>query len=345
MEEALNMFFQTGSIVGRSMTIDGEGNAGKIPIQEINNGAGAAGKIQGLIQTYNYYLQMIRDVTGLNEARDGSTPAERSLVGVQKLAAANSNTATRHILQSGMYLTGEIAEQLSLRISDIIEYSPTKNAFIESIGAHNVASLQEMSELHLYDFGIFLELEPDEEEKSLLENNIQTALSQQSIELEDAIDLRAIKNIKLANQLLKLRRKKKQKEDQKNQLEQTKAQGDAQAKASEAAADADVKRQEAGIKSQIKLEEIKTQGKTQILQQESAIKEKLMKLEFQYNMQLKQLEAKSKNAGQLLQESRKDGRTKMQATQQSEMIDQKQNSKPAKNFESSGDNNLGGFGL
>ena len=345
MEEALNMFFQTGSIVGRSMTIDGEGNAGKIPIQEINNGAGAAGKIQGLIQTYNYYLQMIRDVTGLNEASDGSTPAERSLVGVQKLAAANSNTATRHILQSGMYLTGEIAEQLSLRISDIIEYSPTKNAFIESIGAHNVASLQEMSELHLYDFGIFLELEPDEEEKSLLENNIQTALSQQSIELEDAIDLRAIKNIKLANQLLKLRRKKKQKEDQKNQLEQTKAQGDAQAKASEAAADADVKRQEAGIKSQIKLEEIKTQGKTQILQQESAIKEKLMKLEFQYNMQLKQLEAKSKNAGQLLQESRKDGRTKMQATQQSEMIDQKQNSKPAKNFESSGDNNLGGFGL
>ena len=332
-QEALNMFFQTGSIVGRSYNQEGDGNPGKIPIQEINNGAGAANKIQGLIQTYNYYLQMIRDVTGLNEASDGSTPAERSLVGVQKLAAANSNTATRHILQSGLFLTAEIAEQLSLRISDIIEYSPTKNAFIESIGAHNVATLKEMAELHLYDFGIFIELEPDEEEKQLLEQNIQTALSQQSIELEDAIDLRAIKNIKLANQLLKLRRRKKMQQDQQNQLEQTRAQGDAQAKASEAAAKADIKKQEANVKSQIRLEEIKTQGKTQVLQAEASIKERLMQLEFQYNMQLKQLEARTKTATQLLTENRKDDRTKMQATQQSAMIDQKENKKPSQNFE------------
>ena len=343
-QEALNMFFQTGSIVGRSYTQEGDGNPGKIPIQEINNGAGAPGKIQGLIQTYNYYLQMIRDVTGLNEATDGSTPAERSLVGVQKMAAANSNTATRHILQSGMYLTAEVAEQLSLRISDIIEYSPTKDAFIQSIGAHNVATLEEMSDLHLYDFGIFLELEPDEEEKQLLEQNIATALSQQSIELEDAIDLRAIKNVKLANQLLKIRRVKKGKEDQKNQLEQTKAQGEAQAKASEAASDAEIKKNRSLLKSQEKLEQLKTSGKSQILIQESAIKEKLMQLEFQYAMQLKQLEAKTKTEGQLLAENRKDDRTKMQATQQSAMIDQKENKKPSQNFESSNDT-LGGFNL
>jgi hypothetical protein len=343
-QEALNMFFQTGSIVGRSYTQDGDQNPGKIPIQEIQNGGGGQ-KMQSLISTYNYYLQMIRDVTGLNEASDGSTPAERSLVGVQKMAAANSNTATRHILQSGLFLTADVAEQLSLRISDIIEYSPTKNAFIDSIGAHNVATLKEMSELHLYDFGIFLELEPDEEEKALLENNIQSALQQQSIELEDAIDLRAIKNVKLSNQLLKLRRKKKGEQDQKNQLEQTKAQGESQAQAAEASAKAEADKQASVLKTQMKLEEIKTTGKAQILTQEAGIKEKLMKLEFQYAMQLKQLEAKTKNAGQLLQENRKDDRTKMQATQQSEMIDQKENAKPAKNFESSGDNTLGGFGL
>ena len=343
-QEALNMFFQTGSIVGRSYTQDGDGNPGKIPIQEISNGNGGQ-KMQSLITTYNYYLQMIRDVTGLNEASDGSTPAERSLVGVQKMAAANSNTATRHILQAGMFLTADVAEQLSLRISDIIEYSPTKNAFIESIGAHNVATLEEMSELHLYDFGIFLELEPDEEQRAMLENNIQTALSQQSIELEDAIDLRAIKNVKLSNQLLKLRRKKKGEEDQKNQLEQTKAQGKSQEDVAAAQAKAEEDKQQSIVKTQLKLEEVKTAGKSQILNQESSIKEKLMKLEFQYAMQLKQLEAKTKNAGQLLQENRKDDRTKMQATQQSEMIDQKENAKPAKNFESSGDNNLGGFSL
>ena len=342
-QEALNMFFQTGSIIGRSLTQDGDGNPGKIPIQEIQSGAGS-GKMQQLIGTYNYYLQMIRDVTGLNEASDGSTPAERSLVGVQKMAAANSNTATRHILQSGMYLTADIAEQLSLRISDIIEYSPTKQAFIESIGAHNVATLTEMSELHLYDFGIFLELEPDEEEKQLLEQNIQTALSQQSVNLEDVIDLRAIKNVKLANQVLKLRRKKKGEEDQKNQLEQTKAQGASQAKASEAAAKAQIDTNEADIKGQIRLEEIKTTGKTQILQAEAEVKRMLMQQQFQYDMQLKQLETQAKSATQLLQENRKDDRTKMQATQQSAMIDQKENNKPSQDFQAPS-GSLGGFDL
>ena len=208
-QEALNMFFQTGSVIGRSLNSEGDMNPGKVPIQEITSGSGG-NKIQALIANYNYYLQMIRDTTGLNEARDGSTPDKNALVGVQKIAAANSNTATRHILQAGLFLTAETAEKLSLRISDIIEYSPTRDAFIQAIGAHNVATLKEMSTLHLYDFGIFIELAPDEEEKALLENNIQQALAQQSIELEDAIDIRDIKNLKLANQVLKLRRKKKQ---------------------------------------------------------------------------------------------------------------------------------------
>jgi hypothetical protein len=197
-QEALNMFFQTGSVIGRSFTSEGDLNPGKVPIQEITSGSGG-NKMQALIGNYNYYLQMIRDVTGLNEARDGSMPDKNALVGVQKLAAANSNTATRHILQAGLYLTAETAECLSLRISDIIEYSPTRDAFIQAIGAHNVATLEEMSELHLYDFGIFIDLQPDEEEKAVLENNIQMALQQKSIELEDAIDLREIRNIKLAN--------------------------------------------------------------------------------------------------------------------------------------------------
>jgi hypothetical protein len=242
-----------------------------------------------------------------------------------------------------MYLTAEIAEQLSLRISDIIEYSPTKNAFIEAIGAHNVATLEEMSDLHLYDFGIFLELEPDEEEKQLLENNIQTALSQQSIELEDAIDLRAIKNVKLSNQLLKLRRKKKGDEDQKRQLEQTRAQGDAQAQASEAASKAEIEKNKSIMETQQALEELKTQGKSRLLNEEALIKKELMAQEFQYNMQLKQLETQAKSATQLLSENRKDDRTRMQATQQSAMIDQKENQKPAQNFESSGNDVLGGF--
>ena len=341
-QEALNMFFQTGSIIGRSFTQDGDGNPGKVPIQEINSGAGVNNKMQALIGNYNYYLQMIRDVTGLNEARDGSMPSERSLVGVQKMAAANSNTATRHILQSGLYLTAEIAEQLSLRISDIVEYSPTRNAFIQAIGAHNVATLEEISNLHLYDFGIFIELEPDEEEKAMLENNIQTALTNGSIELEDAVDLRMIKNIKLANQMLKLRRRKKGDLDHQRQLQQTEAQGKAQADATKAAKVAEIETTKATLESQMKLESVKTEGKAQLLQQEAAIKERLMAQEFQYNMQLKQTEAAAQKLKSDSIEDRKDQRTKIQATQQSELLDQKTNEKPPKNFESKFDS-LGPF--
>jgi hypothetical protein len=146
-QEALNMFFQTGSVIGRSFTQEGDMNPGKVPIQPLQTGAGGQ-KLQTLIQTYNYYLQMIRDVTGLNEARDGSSPDARALVGVQKLAAANSNTATRHILDAGLFLTADVAEGLSLRISDILEYSPSRDAFIQKIGGFNVATLSELKELH-----------------------------------------------------------------------------------------------------------------------------------------------------------------------------------------------------
>jgi len=340
-QEALNMFFQTGSVIGRSFTSEGDMNPGKVPIQEIQSGSGGQ-KMQSLIGTYNYYLQMIRDVTGLNEARDGSMPDKNALVGVQKLAAANSNTATRHILQSGLFLTAEIAECLSLRISDIIEYSPTKNAFIQAIGAHNVATLDEMKNLHLYDFGIFIELMPDEEEKMMLENNIQMAIQQQNIELEDAIDVREIKNIKLANQVLKIRRKKKIERDQVIAQQNIQAQAEANAQTQQVAAQAEVQKNQALTQSEAQLEQMKAQMESQKMQQEVAHKKELMALEFQYNMQLKGIETEGKKTKEKEKEDRKDERTRIQASQQSELIEQRNSGKPPKNFESAGNDILGG---
>jgi len=344
-QEALNMFFQTGSIIGRSMTSDGEMNPGKIPIQEIQSGAGSA-KLASLIQTYNYYLQMIRDVTGLNEASDASTPSKHALVGVQKLAAANSNTATRHILQSSMFITSCVAEGVSLRISDVIEYSPTRDAFIQAIGSHNVATLDEMSNLHLYDFGIFLELAPDEEEKQMLENNIQMALQQTSIDIEDAIDLRDIKNIKLANQLLKIRRKKKQERDMQMNQNNIAAQAEANAQAQKVAAESEVAKQQALTQQKMALATQQGNLDLQKLQQEAILKRELMNHEFQINMRLKQMEMSQVNQNEKYKEDRKDDRTKIQASQQSELIDQRKSGKPPKNFESSSNDILGGgFGL
>jgi hypothetical protein len=322
-QEALNMFFQTGSVIGRSINADGDPNPGAVPIKEISNGQGAGNKMQALIGNYNYYLQMIRDVTGLNEARDASVPDPKSLVGIQKLAAANSNVATRHIMLASMYLTAEVAEQVSLRISDIIEYSPTKNAFIQAIGAHNVATLTEMSELYLYDFGIFLEMEPDEEEKQFLENNITTALTQQLIDLEDAIDLREIKNIKLANQLLKLRRRQKAERDQKREQENMQAQAAAQGQAQQAAAQAEMEKNQQKMQFDNELENTRSQNRINYLQQEVALKKELMQFEFDLNQQL--------NAQNRQQEMKLEDRK-----------DVREEKKTSKKFESSGNDILGG---
>jgi hypothetical protein len=316
-------------------------NPGKVPIQEIQSGSGGA-KMQALIGTYNYYVQMIRDVTGLNEASDGTMPDKNALVGVQKLAAANSNTATRHILQSGIHLTKEIAECLSLRISDILEYSPTADAFVQAIGAHNVAVLNEIKNLHLYDFGIFIDLMPDEEEKMLLENNIQQALAQQSIDLEDAIDLRDIKNVKLANQVLKIRRKKKFERDTQQQQMMMQQQAQQNMQLQQASAELEVQKSQMVAQNQAYLEQMKGQVDAQKMLQEAEIKRGLMAQEFQYNMQLRQMDLKTLMEREGQKEDRKDKRTKIQATQQSELIDQRKNDKPPKNFESGGNDILNG---
>jgi hypothetical protein len=334
-QEALNMFFQTGSVIGRSLTSDGDPNPGKVPITQISNGQGAGNKLQALIGNYNYYLQMIRDVTGLNEARDASTPDAKSLVGIQKLAAANSNVATRHILLASSFLTTEVAEALSLRISDILEYSPTADAFVQSIGAHNVATLKEMSELHLYDFGIFLELEPDEEEKQMLENNIQTALAQQLIDLDDAIDIREIRNLKLANQLLKIKRKKKQERDQKIQQENAKAQADANAQAQQAIAQAEMQKNQAKAQADIQLESVRSEGRTKHLQEEVRLKKELMQFEFDLNQQLRDQEQSNIKDDRMekrgLEVMKEQGKDKRESAKQG-----------VKKFESSGNDILGG---
>jgi len=340
-QEALNMFFQTGSVIGRSMTQEGDMNPGKVPIQELQSGSGGA-KLQSLIATYNYYLQMIRDTTGLNEARDGSTPDSRALVGVQKLAAANSNTATRHILDASLFITSQLAECLSLRISDILEYSPAREAFIQKIGGHNVATLKEMEDLHLYDFGIFIELMPDDEEKGMLENNIQTALSAGLIDLSDAIDIREIKNIKLANQVLKIRRRRKLEQDQMMQQQNIQAQADANAQAQQVAAQAEMQKNQVITSQKAQLMEMENQFALQKMQAEVEAKKALMAQEFQYNMQLKGIEVQGKKSQESEKEDRKDDRTKLQATQQSELIEQRKNNTPPKNFESSGNDILGG---
>jgi len=342
--EALNMYFQTGSIVGRSMTQDGGMNPGKVPIQELATSNGM-GKIQSLIQTYEYYLKMIRDVTGLNEARDGTLPDKQSLVGLQKLAAANSNVATRHVLQASLYLTLRTCENISLRVADALMFPMTKQSLMSSISRYNVGTLEELSSLNMHDFGIFLELEPDEEQKQILEQNIQIALQAGQIDLEDAIDVREVANLKLANQMLKKRRKDKQARDQQAQQANIQAQAQSNAQLAEQTAMAEANKQQILTEQKMQLEKAKSDFEVQKMEREAQIKQQLMELEFNYNMQLAQAQGQARKQQEEFKEDRKDERTKIQATQQSELIDQRKNDLLPKNFESAGNDTMGGFGL
>ena len=330
--EALNMYFQTGSIVGRSLTQEGDMNAGKVPIQELQSGSGNA-KIASLIQTYQYYLQMIRDVTGLNEARDGSLPDRNTLVGLQKLAANASNTATRHIVQSSLFLTLKLAENVSLKIADALEFPLTKSSLQNSISTFNIKTLSEVVNLNLHDFGIFLELEPDEEEQAQLEQNIQVALQAGGIDLEDAIDLRQIRNLKLANQMLKVKRRQKAKQDQANQQANIQAQAQAQAETAEKTAMAEVQKQQAISGANVEYEKAKSQFEIERMQIQAQLKKQEMQMQHQFDMQLKQVEVQGVTQKEQMIEDRKDKRSKMEATQASKLISQRQDDSPPINFE------------
>jgi len=340
-QEALNMYFQTGSIVGRSLTQDGDPNRGKVPIQELQTSS-ANGKIQSLINTYQYYLQMIRDVTGLNEARDGSMPDKDALVGLQKMAANASNTATKHILNASLYLTLRTCENISLRVSDMLDFELTSDSLKASIGKFNVATLKEIDNLHLYDFGVFLDLEPEEEEKAMLEQNIQMALQQNQIFLEDAIDIREIKNLTLANQVLKYKRIKKQQADQEAQMANIQAQTESNTQAAENAAMSDVQKAQALNETNVQFEKAKSDFEIQRMQTEAQIQEQQMARQFEYDMKLKQAELQNAKAKEKEIEDRKDERTRIQATQQSKMISQRQNDTLPTDFES---NQFGGISL
>jgi len=341
-QEALNMYFSTGSIIGRSLTVEGDPNPGKVPIQELPGTQG--NQIQILVAAYNQYLQMIRDITGLNEARDGSDPDPNSLVGVQKLAAANSNTATRHILSSSMYITLSLAEAICLRFKDVLEFHPTKEAFIDSLGQFSVGSLEEMKNLHLHDFGIFLELEPDEEQKAILEANIQAALSRDSINLEDAIDIREIKNLKLANQLLKIRRLRKQAQDQEMAKAASAAQAEAQGQAQIVVEQAKAQAEQIKTESKIQYRQADIEFEIKKLEVEAQTKKELMQYEYELNVQLKQLELQAQK--ELTQQNNQGAMERESLKVSSKSVSGPPSSgKPAKSFESKGNDVLGGIDL
>jgi len=342
-EDALRLYFQTGSVIGRSYTQDGEFNNARVPIQQLTSNSGA-GKTQMLISNYNHYLNQIRNVTGLNEARDGSTPDPNALVGVQKLAALNSNTATRHILDGSLYIYKTLAEAVSCRIADILEYADFKDDFANKIGKYNVSILNEISDLYIYDFGIFIEVSPDEEEQAQLEANIQMALSKGDINLEDAIDIREIKNIKLANQLLKVKRTAKQEREEKMAMQQQAMQSQIQMQSQQLAAQTAMQKLEMETRAKMQILQAEVAMNIEKMKAEAEIKGMLMEKEFQYNQQIHSMQNEALSGREKSREDAKSERISLQNSQQSKLINQRKNNLPPQKFESNEDS-LDGFDL
>lgn len=340
-EDALRLYFQTGSVIGRSYTQEGDYNNARIPITQLTSNSGLS-KTQMLISNYNHYMDMIRSVTGLNEARDGSTPDPNSLVGVQKLAALNSNTATRHILEGGLYIYRSLAEALTYRVADILEYSDFKDDFANKIGKYNVSILNDISDLYIYDFGIFIEVSPDEEQKAQLEANIQMALSKGDINLEDAIDIRELRNLKLANQLLKMKRTQKQDREQQNQMQIQAMQAQQQLKSQELAMQTAMQKIQMESDAKLKLKQAEVQFTIQQLTAEAELKKSLMAVEFDYNMQLGGLQQNNLKTRENEREDAKAKRISQQNTEQSKLINQRKNNLSPIDFQSSEDD-LDGF--
>lgn len=342
-EDALRLYFQTGSVIGRSYTQDGDYNNAKVPITQLTSNSGAA-KTQMLIGNYNHYLDMIRSVTGLNEARDGSTPNPDALVGVQKLAALSSNTATRHILESALFIYRSLAEALTYRVADILEYSDFKEDFINKIGKYNVSILNDISDLYIYDFGIFIEVSPDEEQKGQLEQNIQIALSKGDINLEDAIDIRELKNLKLANQLLKLKRTKKMEREEKMAMQKQAITAQQQLQSQEMAGQLAMQKMQGELQGKMQLKQMEVEFDIKKMQAQAQMKSQLMREEFEYNLRLNDMEIGKISERDQMKEDAKAKRISQQNTEQSKLIDQRKNNLPPLNFESNEDS-LDGFDL
>lgn len=344
--DALNMYFQTGTVIGRSSTVGGEFNHAKVPIQEIRHSSGQD-KISSIWFSIQKSLDMIANITGINQAVDASNPDKDSLVGIQKMAAYNSNVATRHTLKAVMYVTKELARCASARLSDVLEYSELKDDFIRKIGQTAVTNLEEIAKLHLFDFAIDIELHPDEEERAKLEADITLEIQQGNLGVEDKYEILAIKNIKLASSYLAIKKKKVMKEKQEQKMAEIEAQKQANIESSNAAAQAQtqVKQMEGQIKNQI--EQTKSNGKIMEIREQARVDRELMAAKFNYEMKLKGVEVQGQKEKEKEKEDRKDERTKIQAGQQSKLIEQRTQKGSAIEFESNNDSldrfSLGSF--
>lgn len=314
-----DIYEQTGVFYYRSK--NPEGGFQNPPVRSLDN---SIRNINELITIYNHNLRLIRDTTGINEVMDGTSPKGEQLVGVRQQAIAAGNNAIYDITNASIYLYSRVCEDIIKCLQILPKKSILFEAYVRAIGKENMKVLSSFGDLPMYNFGVKIQTEMDDAEKSYLEQNIQIALSQKEIDLEDAIAIRQIKDVDQAEQLLIIRRKKRMRSQQ--EMAQQNSQMQAQMNQATAQASSQGKMQEIQMQSQAKIAEIQAdaQAKAQLLQLEYQLKGQIEGAKTQATMGMKQQDMQFREDLEDKKEKAKDERVKKQAVEQSKMISQRQ---------------------
>tara|TARA_R100001510_G_C7654576_1_gene213270 strand:- start:955 stop:3399 length:2445 start_codon:yes stop_codon:yes gene_type:complete len=318
-----DIYEQTGVFYYRSK--NPEGGFQNPPVREIGN---SIRNINELIGLYNHYLRMIRDTTGINEMVDASTPKSDTLVGVQRQAIAASNNATFDITNAAMLLYKKVCQDVVKCVQILPPESIIYKAYENAIGKTNLSVLSSFSQLPMYNFGVQVLKDMEDRDAQLLEQNIQIALSQKEIDLEDAMAVRNLKDVTQAERLLILRRSKRMEKAQQRALQNSQMQAQQAQQAAEAASQAKLQEVELQTQADAKLLELKTKSQLAILQAEHQMNKEIEMLKMQRFDNEKQLEFNRRSQIESQKDDRKDDRVKKQAVEQSKLISQRTGKRP-----------------
>jgi hypothetical protein len=314
-----DIYEQTGVMYYRSK--NPEGGFQNPPIREINN---SIRNINELISLYNHYLRMIRDATGINEVVDGTTPKGEALVGVNQMAVSASNNALYDITNSAMIYYRRVCEDIVKCLQILPSESVLYQVYEKAIGKTNMSVLNSFKDLPMYNFGVRVLSDLSDADRQYLEQNIQIALSQKEIDLEDAIAIRNIKDIDQAERLLIIRRKKRMAQQQAMQQANIQAQSQANAQAAQAGMQAEVQKEQVLAQLEMQKKQMEFEMKAQLAQMEHQMRMEMEKLKGEYGIAEQQIESRVKNSAETMKEDRKDERVKKQAVEQSKLLSQRQ---------------------
>ncbi len=328
IQDHFDMLMETGSAFTNSYGSSGDFQGQKLPITELRTG-GSLEKLRELRNERLTRVNELKDLIGLNDASDASTPDKDTLVGLQKMAALNSNIATRHILNGTIDIALRIANGVSYRFSDLLKYSPLKKAFVQKIGSKSVQALEGVGSMHLADFAIYLELALDDEEKAKLEADLSAEVTKGTIYTEDKYKILNIKNLKYAVAYLGILRKKKIKQEEEYKKQAMEQQTQSNIQSAQAAEQARQQTVQMEIEAKMQLQEAMDAGKIKGIMAQSQADMQLMTLEYEKKTELQYVVNSGAVQKQQEAEDRKDERTAKQATQQSHLIKQREeNGKP-----------------